>query len=130
MRGDGFRAQGDMKPIMDVDGSHSMGWFTRQWIYGTDLPKYRLEYSLKPTADGKTRLAARISQSDVSPDFAMRVPLYLDYEGRVIRVGSTVVRGNVTTPEISVDLPKKPKRVLLNANHDILAAETVVKEIP
>jgi hypothetical protein len=29
-----------------------------------------------------------------------------------------------------MDLPKRPKRVLLNANHDVLAAETVVKEIP
>jgi hypothetical protein len=122
--------QKHMKPNMDVDGSHSMGWFTRQWIYGTDLPKYRLDYSLKPTPDGKIRLAARITQSDVSPDFGMRVPLYLDYEGRVIRVGSTVVKGNVTTPEFSLDLPKKPKRVLLNANHDILAAETIAKEIP
>jgi hypothetical protein len=35
----------------------------------------------------------------------------------------------MTTAEFSVDLPKKPKRVMLNANHDVLAAEAIVKEI-
>jgi len=48
----------------------------------------------------------------------------------VIKVGSSVLRGNMTTPEIAVDLPRKPKRVLLNAGHDVLAAENTVKETP
>jgi aminopeptidase N len=119
-----------IKPGMDLDGSHNMGWFTREWIYGTDLPKYRVEYSMKPSADGKVRFAGKITQSDVSADFVMRVPIYLDFDGKVIRAGSTVLRGNMTTPEILLNLPKKPKRVLLSANHDVLAAEAIVKEIP
>jgi hypothetical protein len=36
----------------------------------------------------------------------------------------------MTTPEILIDLPKRPKRVLLSANHDVLAAQTIVKEMP
>ena len=119
-----------LKPQMDLDGSHSMGWFARQWIYGTDLPKYRLEYSLKTSAGGKLRFVGKLTQSDVSADFAMRVPIYLDFDGRLVRAGSSVLRGNMTAPEIQFDLPKRPKRVLLNANHDVLAAEAVVKEIP
>jgi hypothetical protein len=119
-----------IKPGMDLDGSHNMGWFTREWIYGTDLPKYRMEYSMKPSADGRVRFAGKITQSDVSPDFVMRLPIYLDFDGKVIRAGSTVLRGNITTPEILLNLPKKPKRVLLSANHDVLAAEAIVKEIP
>ncbi|MGA3190643.1 MAG: hypothetical protein ABSF22_26360, partial [Bryobacteraceae bacterium] len=122
--------QKHMKPGMDLDGSHTMGWFLREWIYGTDLPKYRLEYSLKPVADGKLRFSGKMTQSDVSADFVMRVPIYLDFDGRVIRAGSVAMRGNMTTPEILLDLPKKPKRILLNANHDVLVAEAVVKEIP
>ena len=76
------------------------------------------------------RFTGKLTQSDVSPDFLMRVPIYFDFDGRTIRAGSTVLRGNMTAPEILVNLPKKPKRVLLNANHDVLAAEAVVKEIP
>jgi aminopeptidase N len=119
-----------MKPAMDLDGSHTMDWFGKEWIYGTDLPKYRLDYSLKPSAEGKVRLTAKLTQSEVGPDFKMRVPIYIDLDGRIVRFGTTLMRGNMTTPEISVDLPKRPKRVLLSANHDVLAAETVVKEMP
>lgn len=119
-----------MKPTMDLDGSHNMDWFKKEWVYGTDLPKYRLDYSLKASPDGKVRLTAKLTESDVSADFVMRVPIYLDFDGRVVRAGSVLMRGNMTTAEILMDLPKRPKRVLLNANHDVLAAETLVKETP
>ncbi len=119
-----------MKPAMDLEGNHTMAWFTREWIYGTALPKYRLEYSLKPGDGGKVRFEGKLTQSDVPPDFVMRMPIYLDFDGRMIRMGSVPMRGNMTTPEIVVNLPKKPKRVLLSANHDVLAAEAAVKEIP
>jgi aminopeptidase N len=119
-----------MKPVMDLDGSHNMDWFKKEWIYGTDLPKYRLDYSLKPAPNGKTRLTAKLTESDVSSDFMMRVPIYLDFDGRVVRAGSILMHGNMTTPEILMDLPKKPKRVLLSANHDVLNGEATVKEIP
>jgi aminopeptidase N len=118
-----------MKPYMDLDGSHNMGWFAREWIYGTDLPRYRLEYSLKTMPDGKIRFTGKLTQSDVSPEFVMRLPIYFDFDGRLFRAGSSVLKGNMTTPEIAVDLPKKPKRVLLSANHDVLAAEAEVKEV-
>jgi hypothetical protein len=118
-----------IKPAMDLDGTHTMAWFTREWIYGTDLPKYRLEYSLKPADGGKLRFTGTLTQSEVSPDFVMRVPIYMDFDGRALRVGGVVMKGNMTSPEINVVLPKKPKRVLLSANHDVLAAEAVVKEV-
>jgi hypothetical protein len=114
---------------MDLESSHTMDWFKREWIYGTDLPKYRLDYSLKASADGKFRFTGKMTQSDVSPEFVMRVPIYFDFDGRPVRAGSSVLKGNMTTAEFSVDLPKKPRRVTLNANHDVLAAEAIVKEI-
>jgi hypothetical protein len=119
-----------MKPGMDLEGTHNMNWFARDWIYGTAMPKYRLDYSLKPVDGGKIRFTAKLTQSDVTQDFVMRVPIYLDFDGRIIRVGSVAARGNMTTPDFVFDLPKKPKRVLLNANHDVLAAENTVKEMP
>ena len=119
-----------MKPMMDLDGSHNMDWFKKEWVYGTDLPKYRLDYSLKSLPDGKARLTAKLTESDVTADFVMRVPIYLDFDGRMVRVGLVLMRGNMTSPEIVMDLPKRPKRVLLNANHDVLASEAVVKETP
>jgi hypothetical protein len=118
-----------MKPVLDVEGNHSFDWFYRDWVYGTDLPKYRLEYSIKPGEGGKATFTGKITQSEVSPGFAMRVPIYFDFDGRVVRAGYATLKGNMTSGELKINLPKKPKRVLLNANHDVLAAESAVKEV-
>jgi hypothetical protein len=59
----------------------------------------------------------------------MGVPIYFDFDGHVVRAGEVALLGNATSSELKLRLPKKPKRVLLNANHDVLAAETVVKEM-
>ncbi len=117
-----------MKPALDLEGNHRMDWFYRDWIYGTDLPKYRLDYSLKPGDGGKVTFTGKIAQSGVSSDFRMRVPIYFDFDGRWIKVGTVGLAGNSTTEELVIALPKKPKRASLNANHDVLAAEVVVKQ--
>jgi hypothetical protein len=74
---------------------------------------------------------AAITQSGVSDNFRMRVPVYMDFDGNIMRVGSVPLTGNQSSPEFKILLPKKPKRVLLNAHHDILAAEsTAIQKNP
>jgi hypothetical protein len=125
-----FRAivEKHMKPVLDVQGNHTMDWFYSSWVYGTDIPKYRLEYSLAPSSGGKVAFTGKLTQSGVSQGFTMRVPIYFDFDGHLVRAGSMPMRGNSTSNEIKIDLPKKPKRVLLNAHNDVLAADAVVKE--
>jgi hypothetical protein len=118
-----------MKPALDLEHNGKMDWFFREWVYGTELPSYRMEYSLAPEPDGKIMFTAKVTQSGVSSRFVMGVPLYFDFDGHVVRAGEVTLLGNMTSTEVKLRLPKKPKRVLLNANHDVLAAETVVKEI-
>jgi hypothetical protein len=88
-----------------------------------------MEYSLAPEAGGKFLFTAKVTQSGVFPRFVMGVPIYFDFDGHVQRAGAVALLGNMTSNEFKLRLPKKPKRVLLNANHDVLAAETVVKEM-
>ncbi len=118
-----------MKPVLDVEGNHRFDWFYRDWVYGTDLPKYRLEYSMKPAEGGKATFTGKLTQSEVSPGFVMRVPIYFDIDGHVLRAGYATLKGNTTSTEMKINLPKKPKRVMLNANHDVLASEAAVKEV-
>ncbi len=118
-----------MIPVLDVEGNHRLDWFYRNWVYGTDLPKYRLEYSIKPAEDGKATFTGKLTQSEVSPGFVMRVPIYFDFDGHVIRAGYATLKGDTTSAEMKINLPKKPKRVMLNAFHDVLASEAVVKEV-
>jgi hypothetical protein len=54
----------------------------------------------------------------------MFVPVYLDYDGRLTRVGSAGLVGS-SSQSIKVLLAKKPKRVVINAMHDVLASESV-----
>ena len=118
-----------MKPALDLERNGKMDWFFREWVYGTEVPSYRMEYSLAPEPDGKFLFTAKVTQSGVSSRFVMGVPVYFDFDGHVVRAGSVTLMGNMTSNEVKIRLPKKPKRVLLNANHDVLAAETVVKEM-
>jgi hypothetical protein len=36
-----------MTPGMNLGGDGTMSWFFDQWVYGTEVPKYAFEYSLK-----------------------------------------------------------------------------------
>jgi hypothetical protein len=54
-----------------------LGWFFDQWVFGTGIPSYRLDYSVAPAAGGFA-IEGRIEQSGVPETFTMPVPLYAD----------------------------------------------------
>jgi hypothetical protein len=124
---EGFKSvvEKHMKPAMDLEGNKRMDWFFRQRVYGTEVPRYRFDYTLTPQGDGKTLLKATLTQSEVSEGFRMPVPVYLDFDGKLVRLGEVNMVGNTTTPEFQVMLPQKPKRALINAHYDVLAVESV-----
>jgi hypothetical protein len=100
-----------------------MDWFFNEWIYSTEMPRYRLEYTLTPDGGGAI-LNGTLTQSEVSPNFKMRVPIYLDLDGKLVRLGSASLIGNQSVPLQGIKLPQKPKRVLVNAFYDVLAVES------
>jgi hypothetical protein len=106
-----------MTPEMNVDGSGKMDWFFNQWVYGTQVPAYRLEYSVG--SDGM--LNGKIIQSGVSDDFIMLVPIYIDMGKGWAKLGSARLVGNSFVEIKNVKLPVAPKRVALCAIHDVLA---------
>jgi len=114
-----------MKPPMDMDGNRKMDWFFDEWIYGTDVPSYRLEYSLRPGEAGGTLMEARLTQSGVSPSFRMLVPVFADVAGKKDRICVVRMGGN-STLDFKVTLPARPKQILLNINHDILTEKDEV----
>ena len=115
-----------MKKSMDLDHNGRADWFFRDWVYSNEIPSYHLDYSLTPTDQGKMLLTGKITQSGVSDNFVMAVPVYVEFDAWPQMIGSDALRGSHTSKEFKVLLPKKPKRVLLNVNHDVLAAETTI----
>jgi hypothetical protein len=107
-------------PALDLQGNHSFGWFFREWVYGTAIPKYKFESTVTQAEGGKWLLKATLTQSEVDDNFAMLVPLYADFDGQLMRIGHIRMIGNTTNDKIQVLLPKKPKKILINAYHDVL----------
>src|SRR5262249_41511254 len=83
-----------MRKDLDLEGNGRFDWFFREWVYGKDVPSYRLEYSFTPGEQGKVTLVGTVTQSGVSPDFRMRMPLYADFDGHLMRFGSVAMVGN------------------------------------
>jgi Peptidase family M1 domain len=117
-----------MTPAMDLEGNHRMDWFFREWVYGTEIPRYRLEYTLAPGENGKTIVKGKLTQTGVSDGFLMTVPLYAELANGTTRLGLVAIGGN-RPREFQLMLPVKPKRVFLNANQDVLAYEASSVEI-
>ena len=109
-----------MTTAMDVEGNHRLDWFFRQWVYGTTIPRYKFEPNLTPAADGKWLLKATLTQSEVEPNFTALVPVYADFDGQTARLGRVRIMGNSANDRIQMLLPKKPRKVMINAFHDVL----------
>jgi hypothetical protein len=108
---------------MDLDGNHRMDWFFNEWVYGTDVPAYQLEYSIAPSGDGKAVVNAKITQSNVSKDFVMLVPIYADFGKGWVRLGSATINGDSSENLENLKLPQVPRKLAVGAMHDVLATE-------
>lgn len=108
-----------MTPQMDLDKNGRMDWFFNAWVYGTDIPAYKLDYQNTTTPDGKPLLTVHVTQSGVSDDFKMLVPIYVDFGKGWTRLGAARMIGN-STVDIPAPLPQAPKKVTLCALDDVL----------
>jgi aminopeptidase N len=112
-----------MTPEMDLDGNHKMDWFFNEYVYGTQLPAYKLESSFDTASDGSLALNIKVTQSNVDSNFKMLVPVYVELEdGKIVLLGRVRLIG--TTPyeqKVPLGTPKvKPRRAILNYYDDVL----------
>ncbi|HJQ33778.1 MAG TPA: carboxypeptidase regulatory-like domain-containing protein [Pyrinomonadaceae bacterium] len=105
-----------MTKEMDIQGDGRMDWFFDEWVYGTEVPSYKFEYSVS----GNT-LSGRLTQSGVSDNFRMLVPVYLDFGQGWTRLGSATITGNTTVDLGQIPLPQAPKRAAIAVFKDVLA---------
>ncbi len=109
---------------MNVLGDGKMDWFFDAYVYGVEMPSYRLEYSISGNA-----IAGRITQSGVSENFHMIVPIYADFGKGWQRLGAATMHGNQTTDLGRLELPQQPKRLAIAAYKDILALNIENKKL-
>ncbi len=109
---------------MDLDGNHRMDWFFNEYVYGTALPSYKIDYKFDKDQSGDVALSFKLTQSGVNDKFKMIVPIYLELaDGRIANLGRARITGN-TSVEQKVPLKgvkDVPKRALVNYYYDVLA---------
>jgi hypothetical protein len=110
---------------MDMGGNQKMDWFFNEYVYGTQLPTYKLDYSFDTGADGDIVFNVKVTQSKVNEDFRMPVPIYFELaDGGMFFLGRARLTGNNTVEQkIPLKgLKAKPRRALINYYDDVLAS--------
>jgi hypothetical protein len=114
-----------MNRDMDMAGNQKMDWFFDEYVYGTQLPTYKIDYTFDTGADGDVVFGFKVTQSNVKDDFRMPVPVYLELaDGKMLMLGRAKITGN-TSVEQKIPLKglkTKPKRALVNYYDDVLAS--------
>jgi len=72
-------AEKHMSKTMDLDRNGRLDWFFREWVYGEEVPRYKFEYQMSPADGGKFKLHMAVTQSEVSDNFVMIVPVFADF---------------------------------------------------
>jgi hypothetical protein len=117
-----------MLPSMDLGGNGKMDWFFDEWVYGSDMPSYKLTYSTA-SEGGKTILNGQLTQSGVSDSFRMLVPIYMDFGKGWNYFASARITGNKTLDLANLPLPQTPKKIAIGSLQDVLAEKIdVVKQ--
>ena len=97
-----------MTPAMALEGGHSMDWFFEQYVRSTGVPAYELEYSVRPGPKGFL-VRGKLIQKNVSDDFVLRVPIYVQAQSsKPALLGHVVTSGEETSFQfVSAALPKR-----------------------
>ena len=85
-----------MTPVMDLEGGRSMEWFFEDWVRGTGVPHYRVEFSVHHSEKGFL-VRGKLFQSGVPRSFIAPVPLYANAGGHSSQLGVVVAAGPETS---------------------------------
>ncbi len=118
-------AEGHMTPQMDAAGAGNLDWFFRQWVDGTDIPRFDNRLEIQRAGGNQYRVTGSLSQSEVTGDFISLVPIYVDFgKQRIARIGSIRLVGNAREDvEFTLQLPQKARKILINHHQDVLARD-------
>jgi hypothetical protein len=103
---------------MALEGGHSMDWFFDEWVRGTGIPRYQLEFKISPQAQSYM-VRGTLKQSGVPEHFLARVPLYAaGSSGKLVLLGAIVTDAEATPFQFATRM--NPKRVVIGPNQTML----------
>jgi len=107
-----------MTPRMDLEGGHSMEWFFAEYVRGTGVPHYKVQFTSHPTEKG-FQIRGKILQSGVPDSFLAPVPIYGSTAiGRTFYLGTVTATGEETT--FTFTSPTEPHKLLIDPRLTLL----------
>ncbi len=107
-----------MTPAMDLEGGRSMEWFFEQWVRGTGIPHYRVEFSTHHTDKGEV-VRGKLFQTGVPRSFITSVPIYANNgPGHPVYLGAVVAAGPETSFHFTVQTP--PHKLVIDPQMTLL----------
>lgn len=107
-----------MIPAMDIEGDHKMEWFFDQYVRGTGIPKYEIEFTARAQANGAL-VRGKLKQENVPASFTAPVPIFFrNAAGRLIKLGTVISNGEETPFQFSA--PEVPKRLVVDPERTLL----------
>jgi hypothetical protein len=106
-----------MTPGMDLEGGHSMEWFFEEWVRGTGIPHYRVEFTSHRSENGYS-VRGKLFQTGVPRSFIARVPLFAGSGTGRTFLGTVVAAG----PETSFSFPAQnpPHKIIIDPQMTLL----------
>ncbi len=109
-------------------GIRDLDWFFGQWVYGTELPSYRLEYLI--AADGDAFVIKGTVFQDGIPageNWFMPLPLVMRLDGD--KVGRALVYAMGPQTPVALRVASKPRSIDLDPDMWVLSEKTTAKAV-
>jgi hypothetical protein len=107
-----------MTKEMDLEGGHSMEWFFAEYVRGTGIPHYKVEFTTHRTEKGY-QVRGKLLQSGVPDYFLAPVPLYAStMTGRTVYLGRVIATGEDTP--FSFTSAQEPHKLLIDPHMTLL----------
>jgi hypothetical protein len=107
-----------MTPRMDLEGGRSMEWFFDEYVRGTGIPHYKVQFTSRSTEKG-FQIRGKLMQDGVPRSFIAPVPIYATTgPGRTIFLGTVVATGEETS--FTFTSAAQPHKLLIDPHMTLL----------
>jgi hypothetical protein len=110
--------EGVMTPKMDLEGGHSMEWFFDEYVRGTGIPHYKVEFTSRRTEKG-FQIRGKLLQSGVPRSFIVPVPIYASAGlGQPVFLGTVTAIGEETS--FTLHSASEPHKLVIDPHMTLL----------
>lgn len=102
----------DFRALVEEIAGADMGWFFRQWVFGSDLPEVKFAYETERVADSGWAIVGTAEIQKVAPDFVLPLTYEVEFEDGSREIGRMRLERPKT--EFRLLFESEPKKVRVN----------------